>query len=1147
MPWVPSFTIDKKNLMKRPIRIDTLQWFIGIYLAIRGTLMLMLPHKVSTDILAPFQSDVTGLGALQVMVGAGLIGVATLLPLGWSILGAHLMAGVVLFQIGIGYASGGKLMGVVGALMLGLALAIAPFLGNEDERRDRQRETQTGAIDLFAVAMGLRMAIEALLFLILWNPGLQASLSPVLPSYRIPYALLYLGAGVSVVGVQLYPKVPRWLFQWVHFFAGIFLWTWIIGMGFSLWNGVLCYAGLGTALAFLPWISKRLNRLDPHSLQTRVAVASIGIVTLPLVSLTTLVSLPQEQATIDRSLTVQQSLAVALSQDIATYINLHLSAIIALGNQPGLAEMEPEQQQALLQVVHGAYPDIQVLSTFNANGQEIARSDNRPLGPSIREMASFQEVRLGDRPVLNFQMSRTGNLPVALFLVPIKNSLGEFAGAVGGAIASSRITDQLGRMASDTNLKAYLVDTQGRVIAHPNLQLVNSFADFAQVPPVAALLNSSISLGKLSYSNGSVRELVGYARVPDFGWGAIVERPADEVLGTLNVRRERDFAVLLAVATASLAIGGFLSHRLTQPLRTLAFAASELGKGNSQAPLPSSKITELANLSSVFGTMRDRLVRRTHERDRAEAELRQSEAKFRRLVESNIIGAIVVEIEGPVLEANDEFLQIMGYTRADLVSGKIHWLSIAPPEYFEGDRRLTQELQETGAFTPFEMECIRADGRRVSVLLGAARLEETEDKAIAFVLDLTERKQMEQEREQLLKRECSAREDAESANRIKDEFLAVLSHELRSPLNPILGWAKLLRSRKFDQKTIDKALETIERNALLQTQLIEDLLDVSRILRGKLTLNVQPVNLISAITGALETVSLAAEAKSIHIATQFDNAVSPVAGDLIRLQQVLWNLLSNAVKFTPANGQIEVILAQVDSMAQIQVKDTGKGIAPQFLPYVFEYFRQEDGGTTRSFGGLGLGLAIVRYIVEQHGGSVMAESPGEGLGSTFTVHLPLMSVELTPPVRDRPLEEQMENLQGLRVLLVDDEPDLLELAAFTLEEAGSQVTMCATAAEALTALHHTLYDLLVCDIGMPDIDGYMLMRQVRAFPPELGGKILAIALTAYASELDRQQALLAGFHLHLSKPIEPDLFIQAIAQLLQKSHGIEILHHSQHL
>jgi PAS domain S-box-containing protein len=545
--------------------------------------------------------------------------------------------------------------------------------------------------------------------------------------------------------------------------------------------------------------------------------------------------------------------------------------------------------------------------------------------------------------------------------------------------------------------------------------------------------------------------------------------------------------------------------------------------------------------------MRDRLVRRTHERDRAEAELRQSEAKFRRLVESNIIGAIVVEIEGPVLEANDEFLQIMGYTRADLVSGKIHWLSIAPAEYFEGDRRLTQELQETGAFTPFEMECIRADGRRVSVLLGAARLEETEDKAIAFVLDLTERKQMEQEREQLLKRECSAREDAESANRIKDEFLAVLSHELRSPLNPILGWAKLLRSRKFDQKTIDKALETIERNALLQTQLIEDLLDVSRILRGKLTLNVQPVNLISAITGALETVSLAAEAKSIHIATQFDNAVSPVAGDLIRLQQVLWNLLSNAVKFTPANGQIEVILAQVDSMAQIQVKDTGKGIAPQFLPYVFEYFRQEDGGTTRSFGGLGLGLAIVRYIVEQHGGSVMAESPGEGLGSTFTVHLPLMSVELTPPVRDRPLEEQMENLQGLRVLLVDDEPDLLELAAFTLEEAGSQVTMCATAAEALTALHHTLYDLLVCDIGMPDIDGYMLMRQVRAFPPELGGKILAIALTAYASELDRQQALLAGFHLHLSKPIEPDLFIQAIAQLLQKSHGIEILHHSQHL
>ncbi|HEY9838478.1 MAG TPA: cache domain-containing protein, partial [Vampirovibrionales bacterium] len=629
----------------------------------------------------------------------------------------------------------------VGALSLGLALAIAPFLNPEHEGKDRQKEGLALAIDLFAVAMGLRMVIEALLFLILWNPKLQASLSPVLHSYRIPYALLYIAIGVSLVGVQLYPKVPRWLFQWVHVLAGTFLWTWIVGLGFSLWNGVLSYAGLGTALAFLPWIGKRLNRLDPLSLQTRVAVASIGIVTLPLVSLTTLVSLPQEQATIDHALTVQQSLAVALSQDIATYINLHRSAIAALGNHPGLAEMDPKQQQALLQVVHGAYPDIQVLSTFNANGQEVARSDNRPLGPSIQEMASFKEVRLTVQPILHFQAGRTVNLPVAFLLAPIKNSQGEFAGAVAGSIASSRIMAQLGRMASDTSLKAYLVDKKGRVIAHPNVQLVNSFANFADVPPVAALLESPISLGKLTYWNGPIRELVGYARVPDFGWGAIVERPADEVLGTLNVRRERDFVMLLAVATASLAIGGFLSHRLTHPLRTLAFAAQELGKGNSQAPLPYSNITELANLSLVFGTMRDRLVRRTHERDRAEAELRQSEAKFRRLVESNIIGAIVVEIEGPVLEANDEFLQMMGYTRADLASGNIHWLKIAPPEYFEGDRSITQELQETGAFTPFEMECIRADGRRVPVLLGAARLEETEDKAIAFVLDLTQRKQ----------------------------------------------------------------------------------------------------------------------------------------------------------------------------------------------------------------------------------------------------------------------------------------------------------------------------------------------------------------------------------------------------------------------
>jgi len=403
---------------------------------------------------------------------------------------------------------------------------------------------------------------------------------------------------------------------------------------------------------------------------------------------------------------------------------------------------------------------------------------------------------------------------------------------------------------------------------------------------------------------------------------------------------------------------------------------------------------------------------------------------------------------------------------------------------------------------------------------------------IIFAENITDRKQAEQEREQLLERERVAREQAENANRIKDEFLAVLSHELRSPLNPILGWAKLLRSRKFDEKATDRALETIERNAKLQTQLIEDLLDVSRILQGKMVLDTSGVNLATTIEAALETVRLAAQAKDIQIQTVLDANVGNVSGDSNRLQQVIWNLVSNAVKFTPSRGWVEVRLERVGCDAQIQVRDNGKGISPEFLPHVFEYFRQADGTTTRTFGGLGLGLAIVRHLAELHGGSVLAESLGEGLGATFTVRLPLM--ETSPEAPEEVRSDSFWDLGGLHVLIVDDEADIRDLVAFILEQAGAEVTVATSASEALAALNQLLPDVLLCDVGMPEVDGYMLMRQLRALPPERGGLIPAIALTAYAGESNQKQALAAGFQLHISKPVEPEELVRAIAHLLAR-------------
>jgi CheY-like chemotaxis protein/two-component sensor histidine kinase len=330
-------------------------------------------------------------------------------------------------------------------------------------------------------------------------------------------------------------------------------------------------------------------------------------------------------------------------------------------------------------------------------------------------------------------------------------------------------------------------------------------------------------------------------------------------------------------------------------------------------------------------------------------------------------------------------------------------------------------------------------------------------------------------------------------------------------------------------------LEIIERNAQLQSQLIEDLLDVSRILRGKLSLNMAPVNLASTIKAALETVRLAAEAKSIQIQTMFDPTIGQVLGDSARLQQVIWNLLTNAVKFTPDGGRVEIQLQPIGSQALIQVRDTGKGISPDFLPYVFEYFRQADATTTRTFGGLGLGLAIVRHLVELHGGTVQVDSPGEGQGATFTVRLPLIkdkSGRHKAEGNSSPLAPESSPLTGIRVLVVDDDTDSREFIAFVLEQLGAQVNTVTSAGEAIATLEQSQPNILLSDIGMPNMDGYMLMRQIRAMPPEQGGQILAIALTAYAGEIDRQQALAAGFQHHLAKPVEPNELVKVILNLL---------------
>ncbi|MBN3908848.1 MAG: PAS domain-containing protein [Nostoc sp. NMS1] len=516
-------------------------------------------------------------------------------------------------------------------------------------------------------------------------------------------------------------------------------------------------------------------------------------------------------------------------------------------------------------------------------------------------------------------------------------------------------------------------------------------------------------------------------------------------------------------------------------------------------------------------------------RKEIENNLRQRETQLRRLVDSNIIG-IMFATPDYITEANEAFLEMVGYTREELLAGKVRRKQMTPPEYHALDRQGIEQLLTVGVCNPFEKEYIRKDGSRIPILIGGALVEKNPPSWICFILDLTPRKQL----EKTLRQQA---EELKQANRNKDEFLAILSHELRSPLNPILGWSSLLKSRKFDEATTNRALETIERNTQLQIQLIDELLDVSRIIRGKLNLTFATVNLASVIDAALETVRLIAESKSIQIKIQLDPNVGKVSGDYYRLQQVVGNLLSNAVKFTPSHGSVEVSLSSSGELtshsALIQVKDTGQGISPEFLPHVFEYFRQADSSTTKKFGGLGLGLAIVRHLVELHGGTITAASPGEGQGAIFTVRLPVMK-------ESRGDEEtggggQKFNslvIAGLRILIVDDDADTREFLHFLLQQNGAITTVAASVTEALAVIVKTIPDVLISDLGMPEMDGYSLIRLLRAMPKKEGGEIPAIALTAYAGESDRDRVLAAGFQKHLAKPVQPTELITSIADLL---------------
>jgi PAS domain S-box-containing protein len=516
------------------------------------------------------------------------------------------------------------------------------------------------------------------------------------------------------------------------------------------------------------------------------------------------------------------------------------------------------------------------------------------------------------------------------------------------------------------------------------------------------------------------------------------------------------------------------------------------------------------------------------QRKQSEAALQESEERYRQLIELCPDG-IFVQADSRLVFANQAALNMFGAKTTDELFGK-PILDLVSPAYREIVVARMEQLRQGQPVPPLEEQFLRLDGAVVDVEVAAIPfLYNGQLAAQVAVRDISERKALAIQREELLQQEQAARKVAEHANRVKDEFLAVLSHELRSPLNPILGWTKLLQSRQFDAAETAEALATIERNVKLQIQLVDDLLDIGRILRGKLSLNPSPVNFSAIIEAALDTVRTAAQAKSIAFNVALSQ-VELVMGDFARLQQVVWNLLSNAIKFTSEGGQVTINLKQVNHQAELTVVDTGKGIHPDFLPHLYESFRQEDSSITRRYGGLGLGLAIVRQLVEAHGGTIQAESAGEGQGATFTVQLPLFNAVPEGAQSEQP--PAALDLTGIRILAVDDDRDTLDLIAIALRKYGAVVKTFATATEVLTALSDFQPHVLISDISMPDLDGYALIQQIRAYPVK-GNPLPAIALTAHAREEDQQRALSNGYQRHITKPLDPEQLVGAVMTLVQ--------------
>jgi signal transduction histidine kinase len=1024
--------------IRQALRISTLQWIIGTYCVVRGAMVLIVPHQFNIVLQAQLEPYFPWIASALILGGVALIAAAAhVLPPLFAVF-AHLLAGGAIVQLAYSSALTGAWNGFASFLLLGLGVAagglLAPGAGHSPPERASAR---TRRIDLFALIMAISAVLTGVIFCTTPSQFATPLYDPVRP-YLVVYGIAYIIAGGLLVAVLLYPSASRPLFIAGHLLTGGAMIAWTVGLGLPNWSSLLYNVGLGTAIALLPWLGPALDRIDPAQLRVRVALALASGVVLPLIVAVAIITVQEERSATEQALTLQRTLAVAMAEELSRYVGLHRAAAAALASTPGLAEMPPAQQHALLARFAQAYPDVALFAIFDAAGGARARSDEQPLGPGIAGRTIYEAARRTSAPSVEIYTGEPLGSPVLEFGAPVRGPNDQFAGLVVVGLRAEQIVAQIERLGGGLQAEAYLVDERGRVIAQPNAVPapgLPGLIDRSSEPAVAALLASRAPGALRSIDSDSVR-LAAYAPLPDLGWGMVIARPATLALSGVYARRDSDFGVLLLVTIGLLFAGTLVARWLVRPLATLSRATGRLAAGDDRAPLPQSGIAEVASLAGAFGDMRTRLAERTGERDAAEA-------KVQLLAEAGSILAGSLDYETTL--ANIARLLVSGladYCVIDMFddSGALQRIVTAhadpagealvrrlrdyPPD-LEGDTRIARVLR-TGVpdILPTIADATLAALARDDEHL---RLMRALDLASLMTVTLSARKRMfgaislartsKSPRyapvdlllaDELARRAALALDnarlyrEAQAAIGLRDQFLSIASHELKTPLTVLLGNAQLLERRlAHDQQVTERhqqAIALIAERAIRLNRMIGVLLDIARIQGNQLTIEHAPVDLHVLTRRVIDELQPALDQHQLR----YDGVGEAllVAGDELRLEQVFQNLIGNAVKYSPGGGTIDIHInrwhpddAPADQRVRIAIADSGIGIPPESRDMLFERFYRAPNVDANQISGMGIGLYVVNEIVTLHGGTIEVESE-VGSGSTFVVILPLLTKDV---------------------------------------------------------------------------------------------------------------------------------------------------------